>query len=231
MITTKPIAPTTKNAILDAAEALFAENGFTHTSMRAITGKAEVNLAAVNYHFGSKLALMEALLKRRVKPMNEERLLRLEQLKAEHQPEGVPLEILIHAFAAPALELSRDTVHGGATFVRLLGRTYTEPLENIHDLLRSLYQGVIRAYKPAFAAVLPQIEPKELGWRLHFLVGLLAYLMAGTDTIRMIASSHLEDAKTELLMEQLVKFVSAGMQAEPATGGETQLKFTHRGIV
>ena len=56
--------PETRDRILDAAERLFVEHGFEGTSMRMITGAANANLAAVNYHFGSKDALIQAVFRR-----------------------------------------------------------------------------------------------------------------------------------------------------------------------
>ena len=77
------MASDTKESILDAAEKLFAERGFSGTSLRTITAAARVNLAAVNYHFGSKDALIEAVLARRVRPMNAERVARLDRARAK----------------------------------------------------------------------------------------------------------------------------------------------------
>src|ERR1700682_4102017 len=63
----------TKTRILDAAESLFMEHGFEATSLRSLTTAAGVNLAAVNYHFGTKEVLFRAVLTRRLDPMNQER--------------------------------------------------------------------------------------------------------------------------------------------------------------
>lgn len=210
------MAPPTKDRILDVAEQLFAENGFGATSMRAITNEAGVNLAAVNYHFGSKDGLVQAIFSRRLIPMNEERLRRLRALEQE-RGRPIPLNELVHAFIGPALELSRDVRGGGARFIRLLGRSYTEPSDSLQDAVRAMYQEVIDRFKPAFAAALPGLDREELYWRLHFLVGTLAYCMAGSDMMRLIATSRLsEDSRHELLMQRLTAFLTAGLQAPPA---------------
>ncbi len=204
----------TKESILDAAEALFAERGFDATSLRAITSAARVNLAAVNYHFGSREALIEAVLARRVEPMNEQRLQRLSDLQAHYGTAAVPLRELIRAFVAPALELSHDRSHGGQRFIRLIGRSLSEPAGIVHDCLRGHYEAVSERFKPAFARTLSHLPAQELYWRMHFMVGLLAYLMAGADIMRLIASSRLSgppDGRTALA--QLVEFVHAGMSA------------------
>src|SRR4030095_1134131 len=78
-----PRSSATKDKILDAAEALFMEHGFEATTLRQITAAASVNLAAVHYHFGSKEELFEAVLTRRLDPMNQERLLLLPRFAQE----------------------------------------------------------------------------------------------------------------------------------------------------
>jgi AcrR family transcriptional regulator len=199
----------TREAVLEAAERLFAENGFRRTTLRAITRAAGVNLAAVNYHFGSKQALVEAVFARRIRPMNQERLRRLAAWESAGDGD---LEGLIDAFAGPPLELA--TRPGGAVFVRLLGRSYTEPDERLQAALRDLYEPVIERFKQAFARALPELPAPELYWRLHFLVGLLAYLMSGADFMRLIASCRLCDPlDTESLKARLRGFVAAGLRA------------------
>lgn len=210
------MSQSTKDRILDVAERLFAEHGFGATSMRAITNEAGVNLAAVNYHFGSKDGLVEAIFARRLTPMNEERLRRLRVLEREHGG-GIPLNDLIDAFVAPALELGLDEPGGGARFIRLLGRSYTEPSENLQSSVRALYREVIDRFKPAFSAALPGLHREELYWRLHFLVGTLAYCMSGANTMRLIATSRLSQTpEYDQLLRRLTAFLTAGMQAPPA---------------
>lgn len=211
---------TTKEALLDAAEELFADFGFAATSLRAITAAAQVNLAAVNYHFGSKDALIDAVFARRVEPMNRARLDALQALEVAHGEAPAPLDGLITAFVEPALALSHDRTPGGQRFVRLLGRSLTEPAGAVHDSLRSRYEEVSERFKPAFARALPALPPAELYWRMHFMVGLLAYLMAGADIMRLIASSRLSAAREDTaLLPRLVGFIEAGMRA-PASGVE-----------
>src|SRR3954469_11654168 len=120
----------TRTRILDAAEELFMQHGFEGTSMRLLTTKAGVNLAAVNYHFGSKHALVEAVFRRRLDPMNQARILELEKLEGAAAPEQI-----IRAFVSPTLRLVEDARGGGRNFIRLLGRTYTEPAKAVRQLI------------------------------------------------------------------------------------------------
>src|SRR5512140_1906730 len=93
----------TRTRILDAAEELFMQHGFEGTSMRLLTGKAGVNLAAVNYHFGSKHALIEAVFRRRLDPMNAARIAELDKLEADCAGRPSTPEAIIRAFLAPSL--------------------------------------------------------------------------------------------------------------------------------
>ncbi len=204
------MARNTKATIMDAAEALFAEYGYEATSLRSITSAAKVNLAAVNYHFGGKETLLEAIYARRITPMNEERLQCLSALEEQH--EVIPVESIVYVFVEPALKLSRDK--DKSHFIALLGRSYLEPTPVIQGKVRQMFDEVAERFKAAFTRSLPNVPPKELYWRMHFMVGVLAYCMAGNDMMRMIASSHITESNDpELLIQRLVVFVCQGMLA------------------
>ncbi|MCP4407965.1 MAG: TetR/AcrR family transcriptional regulator [Gammaproteobacteria bacterium] len=212
----------TKDLILNAAEALFAEHGFGSTSLRKITTKAGVNLASVNYHFGSKEALINAVFERRIVPMNQQRIERLKGLQEDYSGRSIPLEVLIETFIGPAMALAADQGKGGAVFIRLLGRSYTEPSATLQQAIRGLYGPVIERFKLAFSQVLPELPPEEIYWRMHFMVGLLAYMMAGTDMMRLIASCQVCDPlDIPATVKRLSVFLSAGMGA-PQRGGEIE---------
>ncbi|TMG72836.1 MAG: TetR/AcrR family transcriptional regulator [Betaproteobacteria bacterium] len=202
----------TRTRILDAAEELFMQHGFEATSMRLLTGKAGVNLAAVNYHFGSKDALIEALFRRRLDPMNAARTAELEKLEAtERSPSP---EAIIRAFIAPGLRLLEDARGGGRNFVRLLGRTYTEPNKAVRQLIGQMYAPAMQRYKSALERALPQMPREELVWRMHFMFGTLAYTLAATDTVQLIAGCKPEDRyDARLLEERLTAFLTAGLNA------------------
>src|SRR5882724_8376827 len=119
---------TSQNRILDAAEELFAKRGFNATSMRLITTHAKVNLAAVNYHFGSKEALYADMMARRLRPINEARLASLARAEQEAAGQPVPLARVIELLVRPVFELSRDPSRGGSHIIRIVGRSLAEPL-------------------------------------------------------------------------------------------------------
>ena len=201
----------TKTRILDAAEAQFMEHGFEATSLRGLTSAAGVNLAAVNYHFGSKHALVEAVFRRRLDALNQERLAELEKLQGQAHPAS---EDIIRAFISPTLKLVEDAKGGGRNFIRLLGRTYTEPAKTVRQLIGQMYAPVMDRYKSALERALPQMPREELVWRMHFMFGTLAYTLAATDTVQLIAGCKPEDRyDARLLEERLTAFLNAGLNA------------------
>ncbi|MGE5128660.1 MAG: TetR/AcrR family transcriptional regulator [Sphingomonadaceae bacterium] len=204
----------TRTRILDAAESLFMQHGFEATSMRLLTSTAGVNLAAVNYHFGSKDALIEALFRRRLDPMNAERVAALDQLEREAAGAPLPPERIIRVFVRPSLRMIEDTAGGGRNFIRLLGRTYTEPAAPIRSLIGQLYAPAMERFKQAFVRALPELPRDELVWRMHFMFGTLSYTLAATDTVQLIAGCKPEDRyDARLLEERLAAFLTAGLCA------------------
>lgn len=208
----------TRTRILDAAEELFMLHGFEGTSMRHLTSNAGVNLAAVNYHFGSKDALIEAVFRRRLDPMNAARVAALDRLEgASEGKAGAPAlapEAIIRAFIGPSLKMIEDAKGGGRNFIRLLGRTYTEPTKPIRALIGQLYGSTMERYKAALARALPHMRREELVWRMHFMFGTLSYTLAATDTVQLIAGCKPEDRHdARLLEDRLTAFLAAGLNA------------------
>lgn len=206
----------TKTRILDAAEALFMEHGFEATSLRSLTAAASVNLAAVNYHFGTKEELFQAVLTRRLDPMNQERIELLAGLEREADGRGIACERILFAMLIPALRLARDERRGGKNFLRLVGRAYADPAPFIRHFLSEQYAGMINRYKEAFHKALPHLSRQELTWRLHFVMGAISYTLAGTDAHKLFAQVAPDEKENdELLLQRLAPFLVAGLKAPP----------------
>lgn len=206
--------PETRSRILDAAEALFVEHGLDATSMRQITARAEVNLAAVNYHFGSKDKLIQQVFQRRLAELNRKRLVALDEVEAQALSLGEvvkPSEVL-KAFFTPALELATDVKHGGHTFMQLLGRTYTEPNAFVRQFLAEEYAATLPRFLTALYASLPDAPREEILWRFHFMIGATSYAIAGTDTLQLFAGEF-DDANPARLMPRLMSFLLGGLRA------------------
>lgn len=217
----------TRERILDAAERLFMAHGYEGTSMRQITGEAAVNLAAANYHFGSKESLMQEVFRRRLDWLNEERLRVLDEM--ERAAAGKPLKPsqIVDGFFGTLLRLADDDQRGGIVFLRLLGRTHTEPSEFIRTFLADEYAGVMERYQQALFRALPGVPRAEIVWRFHFMLGATSYAIAGTDALRLVTDWQIEDSEPEdradRLLPRLMSFLLGGLRA-PLPGGDHQSK-------
>ena len=196
----------TKQRILDSAEALFARHGFAGASLRQVTASANVNLAAVNYHFGSKENLINEVFRRRLDDLNSQRQQALQAVTARP---GYTLEDVLDAFVRPALALSQDN-KGGAGFVRVLARAYAEHNEQLRKFLHDNYGPALKEFAAAFARLLPHLEKQELYWRLDIVSGALTYAMADFGMIKRRGIS--EQQHRDLSAEHLIKFASAGLR-------------------
>lgn len=206
-------SPDTRERILDVAELLFMQHGFEATSMRTITGRAGVNLASVNYHFGSKEALIQEVFRRRLTWLNRERLRELDRL--EREAKGVPLKPhqIVEAFFGVALRMAADTEHGGHTFMRLLGRTYTEPTEFVRNFLAEEYSAVVERFKEALIKALPGVPRAEILWRFHFMLGAMSYAISGTDALKLVTECELDEKDPGALARRLMPFLLGGLRA------------------
>lgn len=228
----------TRERILDVAERLFMKHGYEATSMRLITSAADVNLAAVNYHFGSKESLLCEVFRRRLFWLNAERLRALDLLEAEAA--GAPLKpsLILEAFFGTLLRMGEDPDLGGMTFLRLLGRTLTEPAEFIRTFFAGEYAEVIERYKQALCRALPDVPRAEIVWRLHFMLGAMSYAIAGTDVIQVVTGCEVGDLAGEgdsatvddrvlarRLAERLMPFLLGGLRAPLPHLGEVPRDF------
>ena len=210
----------TATRILDAAEALFVEHGFEATSMRMITQRAEVNLAAVNYHFGSKDALFQGVFTRRLTPLTQLAVQSLEKLEQAAKGAALSVDAIIHAFLDAALEIAHDPKRGGVIFVRLLSRTFVETHPVLRESLPRHYEELAGRYASAAAKALPHIDRVELQWRLNFAFSAIFNAFAGNNILRLFVSDPVVNARDpRMIATYLVPFVVAGLTAPAVKEG------------
>jgi AcrR family transcriptional regulator len=167
------VASDTKGRILDAAEKLVAERGMS-VSLRTITGEAGVNLAAVNYHFQSKEALFDAVVERRLAPMNRRRIELLDRLEASHPAGPLPLKDVLDAFLGPMIRMGSDD----AEHLRpLIGRLYSLPEEFLRRIFERHLQPIVARFDAAFARAAPHLSEVERRRRMVFSVGATIHIL------------------------------------------------------
>ncbi len=195
----------TKERILTAAEALFAQRGFDGASLRQLTAAAGVNLAAVNYHFGSKEKLVEQVFKRRLDALNQHRLAEL--AKVAGKP-GTRLEDVLAAYIRPALELSHEG--NGSLFMRVLARAFAEHDDTLRQFLSENYGHVMKQFTAEFARLLPHLDRAELYWRIDLVTGALTHAMSGFGMIQR-KDNVTEQQHREQTAAHLIRFAAAGL--------------------
>ena len=205
----KPASFSTKDRILGAAEELFAQFGFAGTSLRQVTSHADVNIAAVNYHFGSKENLVNEVFRRRMDDMSRERLAALQRAVEAHPGE---LEPILAAFVEPALAMAQDR-HGGGAFIRVIARAYAESNDSLRKFLSDQYGHVPREFAKALGACVSGLGKEDLYWRLDFLSGALTYAMADFGLIKRPAGVS-EAVHRQRAAKALIRFASAGFKAD-----------------
>lgn len=204
----------TKTTILDAAERLFAERGFAATSLRELTGRANANLAAVNYHFGSKEGLAIAVLARRLGPINAERRRRLDTLAARPTVESIVRAFLEPVFR-PASGLPDDALSRGGGFCQLFGRLMVEQPPFLRPFLAEQFRELGWRFATVLQQALPSHAPATAWWRLHFLVGALSHTLQNAATLTDLTEGLCRHDDTDAVLEQLVAFGVGGLTGVP----------------
>ncbi|ATJ82640.1 TetR/AcrR family transcriptional regulator [Halomonas beimenensis] len=207
--------PDTVTRILDTAEVLFAERGFAETSLRNITSKAKVNLAAVNYHFGSKKSLIQAVFARYLDPFTERFHTALDELEARHGGEQgpIPLEELLETMARTVLEVPAER-NSLKVFMRLLGLAYSQAQGHLRRFIREEYGSVFTRFGEMVQRATPELPDAERFWRSHFILGSVIFTLSGLDALRDIAEhDYGERVSVQDLVQRMMPVLVAAMNA------------------
>jgi len=213
----QPIPESTRQQLLDAAERLFAEQGVHRASLRSITREAGANLASVNYHFGSKAALIREVLARRLAPLSAERLARLEALQAAYEGPP-PVREIVEAFVAPVLEMVQTEPRGHA-FARFGLRLLTDPDDSLRDVLLEQFASTMKAFTDALTRALPELSPAEVAWRFHFMVGSLTHIVGLGRLVERYTGGLCDPRDVGEVIRQLVRFLEGGL-SRPSLAAE-----------
>ncbi len=207
----------TRERILDTAERLFGDRGIVATSLRDITAEAGVNVASVNYHFGSKHALLADVLERRLRPINQQRLALLDLAEAEAANGPLPLESVVRAFLRPPFERQRAWgAEAQSSFLRLVGRIHNETDESYRRLFIRQFDDVARRFRAALAQALPHHRQADVNRRMLFMLGSMAFTMLwGAALLHEAAHA---DHDPEEVLESLILYTVGGMAAPAAAG-------------
>lgn len=201
----------TKEKILNAAERLFAEQGFEHTSLRQITSAADVNLASVNYHFGSKKALIQAVMERyhvRFMPALDTELSALQERGIRHTAD------VLNCFVRPLQGLTSINPHGVSIYLSLLGHAYSEIQGHLRRFTMTNFGHVVHRLLTCVQAANPDLTASTLFWRLHFTLGATVFAQVSGQALSEIAEADFgEQTRAEDIVTRLIPFLAAGIEA------------------
>lgn len=217
----------TSSAILDAAEQLFSERGFAETSLRTITSRAGVNLAAVNYHFGSKKSLIHAVFARFLSPFTARLRHELTEYEASLNDETADLEKLLGIVFCTAMATCEDQPERLNRFTRLLGLAYTQGQGHIKRNLNREYGEVYGRFSELLRRSMPELSAEELFWRFHFMLGAVMFTFSGVDTLKAMAEYDVgQVAQTSDVIGLMLPFLAGGMQVKaqlPVTSADQEV--------
>ena len=202
----------TKVKILNTAEALFADQGFASTSIRQIVQEAGVNIASINYHFGSKETLYIEVLRNVFQEIQKERLDLLE--KARNQGE-LTLEQVITAFAKPVFNLPNEGAHHLARLI--MRRMMDANINDRKDVYHSVFKPTRDAFLKALADCLPDHQQEDLYWHFHFMISALISMICQSDILDIVSESKVKTKNLEGFCEHYIAYVCAAIKMRKIT--------------
>lgn len=194
------------------AEQLFADKGFEAVSVRDITKLAKTNVAAVNYHFGSRDELLALVMMRNMQPVTEERLLRLDALENKWSNKAAPLEEIIDALVRPLATRPRKSELPERWFYQLLGRIFAQQGDGLPGMIEELMRQTAVRFTKAFAKALPSLSSEELAWRIHFLIGGMIHLLSHQDLLDRISGGASGKPTMEATLGRFIRYSASGLR-------------------
>lgn len=203
-------AAKTRIRILRAAETLFAEKGFRAMTLRDVTREARVNLAAVNYHFGSKTNLMRAVIDRRFQPINQARLRQLEAAVASRGAEPLPLEVIFSALFEPLFRQVQSARGADRTLIQMIGRALTEPTNFMREMHKEFFFELSQRFLEQLRRSCPGLSEDALQVRFFLAVSTMLGTVADQTRLEKMTGSRLGPAEMDRICRELTSFVVAG---------------------
>lgn len=201
-----------KRKLLDVAEQLFADKGFESVSVRDITQLAKANVASVNYHFGSREALLAMVMARYMVPVNEERLARLEIIEKRWAGKVPPLEEIIEAMVRPLVSQVKKSDLSERLFYKLMGRIFAQQSDGLPPFIEDQLTKVIDRFTRAFGRALPSLSAEDLAWRIHFVAGGMIHMLSNQDVVQRLSSGAAGTPSMEAILGRFIRFAAAGMR-------------------
>ncbi len=205
--------------ILDCAEKLFAEHGFHGTSIRDIAGMADVPLALIGYHFGSKEDLLDRVLGRRATVLHAERLEALEKAQARHGGGPVPVADLFDAYASCFLARASRRDAGWRNYATLVASLANSAQWG--SLVSKHYDDAARAYLQELERSCPEMDPELIHQGFFFMISIMVAVCSRPGRIERLSLARFKSSDISRLAQSISLFAEGGffhlMQQRTAT--------------
>ena len=213
----QPDGDATAQLFLNAAEKLFSAEGFAGTSVRAIANESGVNLGALHYYWGSKNALIRAVLERRLKPILAERKRRYNALLDQAGKNPVDIHALLEASLVPALTVPGATLEERQSFSRLYGQALADRSPNVRGIVDDIYDESSRIFVGALRRCCSHLDDSEFFWRINCILGSLLYAQLNNGRMAHLSGGQFTGDDVEEGIPHLIAFLAAGMLAPSQT--------------
>jgi len=201
----------TKTKILDVAEKLFAEVGIHATSIRQIVKEAGVNVASLHYHFGSKDAVIHEIITRRLRPINEAKQKRLDEIEKEANGAPPGLEAVLRAFIEPHIQMQKVAGDKVKILMKLMVQI-EDDAERLKVMQDPVFMNVFNRFTSVLQSILPQLTFSELLWRFKFMIFSMHAIMV-QHPIPQSSNFKIEKESTEDTINYVITFLKAGFMA------------------
>lgn len=208
------VSDKTRKRILRAAEKIFARGGYRAMTLREVTNEAKVNLAAVNYHFGSKTSLMRALIRERFEPINQQRLILLDASTATHAPDAVPLEAIYDALFRPLFTGIGSAPINDTTLMQIIGRALTEPAEFMRSLHKEFFAELSQRFMHEIKRTYPELPQEQLQYRFFLSISTMIGTIIEQVRLENISGGKLDGTNLDKMLKELTAFVVAGFRQQ-----------------
>lgn len=208
----QPSAQKTRDSIISAAEKLFAEKGFRAMTLRDVTKEAGVNLAAVNYHFGSKIKLMHAVIERRIEPINRERIERLDAHIEKCAPAAVPLEDIFEALFRPFFDHAMLAKGPDPAFIQMIGRAMTEPADFMRKMHKEFFVELSYRFMAELKRTCPELSDQDLQLRFFLSVSTMLGTITEQTRLENISGGKLSGKDLDRVCDELTSYVVSGFK-------------------
>lgn len=201
--------PDLRQAILDAAEALFSRHGFYGVTVRQVASEAGVDTALIHYYFGAKRELFDSVFARRAEILNDTRIAALRAYAASHAGR-MTAEGIIEAFIDPLIERSLTNDEGWKNYFRLVALVNNTPAWG-GETMHRFFDPVVRELIEALKLALPEAELRDLYWGYQFLTGAMMLTLSETGRIDQLSNGLCRSTDLEAVRARLYAWCAAGL--------------------